>query len=139
MAWSKVHGHFYFQAVRYHVTILENQKWVVQENPTRGEVEDVLFFKKNHEIYSFVTLTLEIPHITVYFMWSPLEIPKNFVKFQGQKPRTPGNSTLILLITPGNSFSFLHNPWNFLMHIQLLKVLVPMLLLMSVDSQVQMT
>ena len=83
-----------------------------RKNPNRGGGLRIYFFENPLDFFNFFTLPLEVPDKTKLNPWifhkivlDPLEIPR-------PKTKTPGNSTL-LLITLGNSTSFLINPWKF--------------------------
>ena len=73
------------------------------------------FEKKNPEIFRFVTLPIKIPDKTKFH--THLEIPQNCVLHPLETPRSKTRSMKIshdfFFITPGNSTSFLIDPWNF--------------------------
>ena len=69
------------------------------------------FLKNRLEFFIFL---LEIPDKTKLIQ--PLDIPQNCVWSLGNskaKNKDPGNSTVFLLVTLGNSTLFLINPWKF--------------------------
>ena len=84
-------------------------EWVIGTS----RVEDILLWKKPG-IFRFVTLPLELLGITMFHYWKFRKIVLNPLEInQGQKIKTPGNSTFIFLITPANFKFFLINIWSF--------------------------
>ena len=86
-------------------------KWVIPEKSKQGEPT----FLKKPGLFRFVRLPLEILDKTKHYSWKFGKICYTTWKFQDQKQRTLKDLHSFFLITPGDSTSFLIDPWIFCM------------------------